>query len=179
MAGQLAQQIAQMKKEMSMGQLSSGGSASSGWGLGTSPYAVTPQEAPHGAPNEPGAGKREGDKTLGNTAATKYEPLYSPEEFAHGFSSENQLHGQFDLSQPPQKIEDVRSAPESQAALTEYSNIIGSYANGEESAVSREQVPLEYQELVKEYFERLQQEAAAAKKDGKGAKSGDEKGKKK
>jgi hypothetical protein len=160
MAGQLAEQIAQMKKEMAMGQMQQGGQAGSGWGLGTSPYAVTPQEAPQGAPKE----NREGDKTLGNTGTSQYEALYNPEEFAHGFTSENQLQGQFDLSQPAQKIEDVRSAPESQAALTEYYNIIGSYATGEESAVSREQVPLEYQELVKQYFERLQQEAAEAKK---------------
>jgi hypothetical protein len=165
MAGQLAQQIAQMKKEMAMGQISSGGTAASGWGLGTSPYAVKSAEAPNGTPNEPGAGKREGNDTLGNTGTTQYEPLYAPEEYAHGFTSENQLQGQFDLSQPAQKIEDVRSAPESQAALTEYYNIIGSYATGEESAVSREQVPLEYQELVKQYFERLQQEAAAAKQE--------------
>ncbi len=161
MAGQLSEQIAQMKKEMALGQLQQGGTATSGWGLGTSPYAVSPQEAPQGANSE----QREGDKTLGNTGTTQFEALYDPEIFDTGFTSENQLQGQFDLTQPAQKIEDVRSAPESQEALTEYYNIIGSYATGEESAVTREQVPLEYQELVKLYFERLQQEAAAAQKD--------------
>ena len=159
MAGQLSEQIAQMKKEMAMGQLQQGGPAGSGWGLGTSPYAASPTEAPQGANSE----NREGNDTLGNTGTMGFESLYDPEEFAHGFTSDNQLHGQFDLTQPAQKIEDVRSAPETQEALTEYYNIIGSYATGEESAVSREQVPLEYQELVKQYFERLEQEAAAAK----------------
>ena len=46
--------------------------------------------------------------------------------------------------------------------------------DSEESAIQREEVPLEYQELVKQYFEQIDQGRAPAEdsagKDGKGAK---------
>jgi hypothetical protein len=153
----LAQQIAQMKLSLGYGQYANQtqGQASSGWGLGTSPYAVNP--APAEGANQ--VEDRQGDASQGDTVTTTFEPLYAPTDSAHGFSSENQLHGQIDLTQTPKKVEEVRSAPETQAALVDYANIIGAYAEGDEAAVSRESVPLEYQELVKLYFEQLAKDA--------------------
>ena len=158
----MAAQIAAMKRGMAFGQYAQGtqGTASSGWGLGTSPYAVG--AAPAKGSNQ--IANRQGDASLGDTATTSFEPLYAPEDFAHGFTSENQLTGQIDLTQTPKKVEEVRSAPEDQESLVEYANIIGAYAEGEESAIQREAVPLEYQELVRQYFDQLKQEAAKGQK---------------
>jgi len=148
----LLSQIQQMKQELGYGGYAQGREqAGSGWGLGTSPYAADP--VPAGSNNT--VEDRQGDQSLGDTAPVDFEPLYAPEDYAHGFSSENQLHGQFDPSAEPQQVEEVRSAPESQQALTEYADILGPYVEGEESAINREQVPLEYQQLVREYFERV------------------------
>ena len=164
MAGQLAKQIAQIKKSLGYGGYANmtQGEAGSTWGLGTSPYAVNPKAAEEANQVQ----NREGSDSLGNTPTTDFEPLYAPEEYAHGFGSEDQLQGQFDMSQPPQKVEEVRSAPEDQEALAGYADIIGAYSEGEESAIQREQVPLEYQELVRQYFSQLESEAAG-KGDGK------------
>ncbi len=160
-----------MKKGLAFGQYAQGtqGTASSGWGLGTSPYAVG--AAPADGSNQ--IENRQGDASLGDTETTHFEPLYAPEDFAHGFSSENQLQGQLDLTQAPKKVEEVRSAPEDQESLVEYANIIGAYAEGEESAIQREAVPLEYQELVRQYFDQLKKEAAKGK-DGAGEEEGEE-----
>lgn len=160
----MSAQIEALKQQLSYGGYlqTTQGAAESGWGLGTSPYAVEP--APAAAEHQ--LEDRQGDESLGDTQATDFEPLYAPEDYAHGFSSEEQLHGELDLTQPPQKMEEVRSAPEDQEALVEYANVIGAYAEGEEAAIQREQVPLEYQEMVRLYFDQLQQEAAA--EDGEG-----------
>ncbi len=152
-----------MKKGLAFGQYASGtkGKASSGWGLGTSPYAVG--EAPAEGSNQ--VENRQGDASLGDTATTGFEPLYAPEDNAHSFSSESQLQGQIDLTQAPKKVEEIRSAPDDQESLVDFANIIGAYAEGEESAIQREAVPLEYQELVREYFDQVQKEAAKGKKE--------------
>jgi len=148
----LLDQIQQMKQQLGYGGYAqSREQGGSGWGLGTSPYAADPAPAD---PN-PVVENRQGDQSLKDTAPIDFEPLYAPEDYAHGFTSENQLHGKFDPSAIPEKVEEVRSAPEDQKALTEYADIIGAYAEGEESAINREQVPLEYQQLVREYFERV------------------------
>jgi len=161
MGSQLAEQIAQMKQQMAMGQqVPNQGTAGSGWGVGTTPYAVNPAEAPNTKPTE----ERQGDKSAKDTPAEQFEPLYSPEEYANS-TYDAQAHGQLDITQTPQKIEEIRSAPENQQALMQYRNVIGSVASGEESAVAREQVPLEYQDLVKLYFDQLQLEEQDAKKD--------------
>lgn len=150
---QLMAQIAAMKQQLGYGGYMQGGkgTASSGWGLGTSPYAVDP--APADADNQ--VEDRQGDDSLENTQPIDFEPLYAPEDYAHSFSSEDQLHGAFDPTAPPEKVEEIRSAPETQAALQEYADIIGTYTEGEESAIDRERVTLEYQELVRRYFERV------------------------
>lgn len=159
MGSQLAEQIAQLKQQLAYGQtLGLKGEAGSGWGLGTSPYAVQPKEAPNTKPTE----ERQGDKSLKDTQPTDFEPLYAPEDYATG-TYDTHVKGQFDLSQPPQKVEEVRSAPETQQALTQYSDVVGAYVDSEESAIQREEVPLEYQELVKLYFDQLQQAAKADK----------------
>lgn len=159
----MAQQIASLKQQLAYGQqLGTSGTAESGWGLGTSAQKVAPKEAPNSTPTE----DRQGDKTLGDTPAEQFEPLYAPEDYANS-SYDTKVQGNLDITQSPQKIEEVRSAPESQQALAEYANIIGAYSDGEESAVEREQVPLEYQELVKLYFDQLQQEAAKEKAQAK------------
>ncbi len=148
---QLMKQIQQMKEGLGYGGYAQGEQGSSGWGLGTSPYAASP------APADPNnvVEDRQGDQSLGDTAPIDFEPLYAPEDHAHGFTSENQLHGAFDPSATPEKVEEVRSAPEDQAALMEYADIVGAYAEGEESAINRDQVPLEYQTLVHDYFTRV------------------------
>jgi len=160
LGAQLQAQIQQMKQELGYGgyMQNQGGQASSGWGLGTSPYAVSP--APADASNQ--VEDRQGDDSLEDTAPVEFDPLYAPEDVAHSFTSESQLHGQFDPTAAPQKVEEVRSAPEDQASLIEYADVIGAYTEGEESAIAREQVPLEYQELVREYFERLNQQSSGA-----------------
>jgi hypothetical protein len=165
----LLSQIQQMKQDLGYGGVAQGGreQAGSGWGLGTSPYAADP--APADASNV--VEDRQGDQSLGDTAPVDFEALYAPEEYAHGFTSENQLHGKFDPTAEPQKVEEVRSAPESQEALTEYADILGPYVEGEESAINREQVPLEYQQLVREYFGRV---AELSNADGSDAGGGEE-----
>jgi len=156
MGSQLAEQIASLKSQLAMGQqVGTNGTAASGWGLGTSAQAVAPAEAPNTKPTE----ERQGNKTLGDTKATQFEPLYQPEDYANT-TYDTKVQGQLDITQSPQKVELIRSAPESQQALAQYANIIGAYADGEESAVEREQVPTQYQELVKLYFDQLQKEAA-------------------
>lgn len=149
-----------MKQQLGYGNMmaqgqGSQGQAQSGWGLGVSPYAVTP------APADPEhqVEDRQGDASRGDTEPIDYEQLYSSEEYAHSFSSEEQLHGQFDLTQPPKRVEEVNSIPESQEALAKYIEIIGAYAEGEEQAVALERIPLEYQELVKQYFSQIKQDA--------------------
>ena len=164
--------IAQMKKQLGYGKMmaqGSGGKAESGWGLGVSPYAVDP--APAAGENQ--VEDRQGDVSPGDTATTDYEQLYSAEEFAHSFSSEDQLKGQFDLSQPPKRVEEVNSIPESQEALAQYIEIIGAYAEGEEQAVQLERIPLEYQELVKQYFSQIKQAAGGKEPSGEGEASGE------
>jgi len=176
--------IAQMKAQlgygnmMAQGQGQGQGTAQSGWGLGVSPYAVKP--AP--AKTEGQVEDRQGDDSLGDTETMDYEQLYAAEDYAHGFSTEDQLHGQFDLSQPPKKVEEVNSFPESQEALAKYIEIIGAYADGEEQAVQLERIPLEYQELVKQYFSQIKQDAKGEGSDAKagsgesGASSGSDSG---
>lgn len=139
------------------------GNAASGWGLGTTPYAVNPSAAPNTKPTE----NRQGNKSLKDTPTTHFEPLYSPEDMANRTHDTN-VQGQLDLTKAPEKIEEIRSSPDSQQALTQYVDVIGNYSDSEESAIDREEVPLEYQELVKQYFEEIQREAKAAKaKDSK------------
>jgi hypothetical protein len=166
MGAQLGQMIAQMKQQLAYGgQLESPGEASSGWGTGTSPYAVTPKEAPN---TKIGGNKQEKGKDYGDRTPTQFESLYGATDYAHGFTSENQLHGKMDFTKTPQKIEEVRSAPETQEALQGFASVVGSYANDEESAVDQEQVPQEYQDLVKQYFNQLKKDSAKQPGDGKG-----------
>ena len=148
-----------LKQALGMGQTPGmQGQANSGWGLGSSPYGVNPAEAPNAMNVE----NRQGNDSLGDTPAEQFESLYEPEESAHSFSEDEQLHGKLDLTQSPRKIEEIRSAPETQEALTQYANVVGAYAEGEESAIEKEQVPMEYQELVRKYFDQVQKDAAGA-----------------
>jgi hypothetical protein len=152
----LAEQIAGLKQQLAMGQpIGTSGTAGSGWGLGTSAQAVAPAAAPNKGTKE----NRQGNQTLGDTKATQFEPLYQPQDYANQ-SYDTKVQGQLDISQSPQKVELIRSSPESQQALAQYANVLSAYANGEETAVEREQVPTQYQELVKLYFDQLQQQAA-------------------
>jgi hypothetical protein len=139
------------------------GEAGSNYGFGTTPYGVNPKEAPNAMNSE----QRQGESQQGDVEPGQFESLYEPEENAHAFSSEERLHGKMDLTQSPKKIEEIRSAPETQEALTAYANVVGAYAEGEESAIEKEQVPLEYQELVRKYFDQVQKDAAAAEKEKK------------
>jgi len=163
----LAQQIAALKLSLSQGQgmqnggLGTQGVASSGWGQGTSPYAVAPAEAPDQSKVE---NRQDGTTRDGTTS--DFEPLYAPEDFAHGGRDE-QVHGKIDFSKAPQKIEEIRSAPETQQALAEYSGAISAYTEGEENAIQREQVPVEYQEMVRAYFDELKKDAKAKDKKAK------------
>jgi hypothetical protein len=178
MGSQLAEQIAQIKQQMAFGQqLGTQGKAGGGWGLSSSPYAVAPAPAPNSKPNE----KRQGDKSLKDTKPTDFEPLYAPEDFATS-TYDTHVKGQLDLSQAPQKVEEIQTAPETQQALSQYGNVVSAYVDSEESAIQHEKVPLEYQELVKQYFDQLQKGSSsdakdAAKKKDTGAKKGKSKAK--
>jgi hypothetical protein len=175
MGSQLAEQIAQLKQQMAFGQqLEQQGTAGSGWGLGTSPYAVKPNAAPNTKPNE----NRQGDKSLKDTKPIDFEPLYAPEDFATN-TYDTHVKGQLDLSQAPQKVEEIQTAPETQQALSQYSSVVSAYVDSEESAIQHEKVPLEYQELVKQYFDQLQQGSSAKPKDADKQKSSAKKGKSK
>jgi hypothetical protein len=157
---------------MSQGQtLSTSGTASTGWGIGTSPYAVAPQEAPGAHPEN-----KQGNQSQGSVPATNFEPLYAPEDKAHGAHDEK-VKGKLNMANPPEKVEEIRSAPESQEALAEYAGMLSAYVEGEESAVQREEIPLEYQELVRAYFDELEKAAKdrgsdSEKVDGSTAKKG-------
>lgn len=167
MGSQLAEQIAQLKQQMAFGQQLSTqqGTASSGWGLGTSPYAVNPAPAPNSKPTE----NRQGDKSLKDTKPIDFEPLYAPEDFATS-TYDARVKGQLDLSQAPQKVEEIQTAPETQQALSQYSSVVSAYVDSEESAIQHEKVPLEYQELVKQYFDQLQKGSSSTEKKDTGAK---------
>lgn len=174
MGSQLAEQIAQLKQQMAFGQQLSTqqGNAASGWGLGTSPYAVNPVPAPNSKPNE----NRQGDKSLKDTKPTDFEPLYAPEDFATS-TYDARVKGQLDLSQAPEKVEEIQTAPETQQALSQYSSVVSAYVDSEESAIQHEKVPLEYQELVKQYFDQLQKGSSSADKKDSGANKGKSKAK--
>ena len=175
MGSQLAEQIAQLKQQMAYGQqMGTQGTAASGWGLGTSPYAVKPAPAPNTKPNE----NRQGDKSLKDTKPIDFEPLYAPEDFATT-TYDTHVKGQLDLSQAPQKVEEIQTAPETQQALSQYSDVVSAYVDSEESAIQHEKVPLEYQELVKQYFDQLQRDSAKAKDSEKSKGGSAKKGSKK
>lgn len=147
----MAQQIAGIKQGLGFGQYltQTQGKAGSGQGWGSTPYAAEPAPADARGQVE--------DRTNGetrDTAATDFDGLYSPESVAHG-NRDERVHGKIDFSAPPQKVEEIRSVPEDQKALRDYQGIVGAYADGEEKAMQQEQVPLEYQELVKQYFDEL------------------------
>jgi hypothetical protein len=156
----LAQQIQQMKQQLGYSQPGTQGQAASGWGTGTSPYAVSPAPAETQGKIE---NRQDPNQNYEGREPTDFESLYEGEDVGHAFSKEGQLHGQLDLSKAPQKIDEVRSAPETQEALAGYADIIGSYATGEENTIQQEQVPQEYRDLVKQYFDQLQKES---KQDG-------------
>lgn len=152
-----------MKLALSQGQqLGTSGTAGSGWGIGTSPYAVAPQEAPGAHPEN-----KQGNQSQGSVAPTNFEPLYAPEDKAHGAHDER-VKGKLNMANPPEKVEEIRSAPESQEALAEYAGVVSAYADGEETAISREEVPLEYQEMVRQYFDEMRKAAKGEKSEAKG-----------
>ncbi len=147
----MAQQIAGIKQGLAFGQYltQKQGKAGSGQGWGSTPYAAEP--APANGSNQVE------DRTNGetrDTASTDFDGLYAPENTAHG-NRDERVHGKIDFSAPPQKVEEIRSVPEDQKALRDYQGIVGAYTDGEEKAMQQEQVPLEYQELVKQYFDEL------------------------
>src|SRR5688500_5533217 len=135
------------------------GEAGSGWGIGSTPYGVAPKPAPNTATAE----NREGERAQDNVQAEQYEGLYAPNEYAHS-SQDKRVQGRMDMSKAPEKVEEVRSAPEDQKALREYVGAVSAYAEGEEEAINREQVPLEYQELVRQYFDDLKKSAKSKAK---------------
>jgi hypothetical protein len=161
----LAQQIAAIKQGLGYGQYltQTQGKAGSDQGWGTSPYAVET-----GAESAATASKNRESADGGDTATTDFDPLYAPEDTAHG-SQDQRVSGKMDFTAPPQKVEEIRSAPEDQKALREYQAIIGAYAEGEEGAMQLEQIPLEYQELVKQYFDELQEKEQEGKDEGEGS----------
>jgi hypothetical protein len=140
------------------------GQASSGWGDGTSPYAVSPAPAKGSHQTE---NRQDASKEYEGRDPVDFESMYAGQDIGHAFTKEDQLHGKLDLSKAPQKIDEVRSAPETQEALVGYADVIGSYADGEENAIQQEQVPQEYRELVKQYFDQLQKDAKPAPKSDK------------
>ncbi|MDQ3024294.1 MAG: hypothetical protein M3R04_07945 [bacterium] len=154
----MAAQIAAIQQSLGMGQYLSQtqGKAGSGAGMGSTPYGAEPTPAPSGSKPE----NREGDPQQGDVNSEQYTGLYAPKDYASS-AKDQRLQGKMDLTKPPEKVEEVRSAPEDQKALREYSGAVSAYADGEEEAISREQVPLEYQELVRQYFDEI-------KKDSKG-----------
>ncbi|MCC7479877.1 hypothetical protein IT575_15665 [bacterium] len=155
----MAQQVAGIKQGLAFGQYltQTEGKAGSGQGWGSTPYGAQPTPAD--------ANNQVKDRTTGetrDTAATDFEGLYAPESLAHG-NRDERVHGQIDFSAPPQKVEEIRWVPEDQKALRDYQGIVGAYAEGEEKAMQQEQVPLEYQELVKQYFDELKDDSEAEK----------------
>jgi hypothetical protein len=151
----LASQIAAIQQSLGMGQYLSQtqGKAGSGWGIGSTPYAAEPAPAPGAHPDN-----HQLDKQKDNVNAEHYTGMYAPNEYAHSAKDER-VKGNIDFTKAPEKIEEVRSAPEDQKALREYVGAVSAYADGEEEAVSREQVPLEYQELVRKYFDEVKKGA--------------------
>ncbi len=151
----MAAQIAAIQQSLGVGQYLSQtqGKAGSGWGLGTTPYAAAPAPAPGAHPEN-----HEGSAQQGGVKAEHYTGLYAPNDYAHS-SQDEYVKGDIDFSKAPEKVEEVRSAPEDQKALRQYVGAVSAYADGEEEAVSREQVPLEYQELVRKYFDEVKKGA--------------------
>lgn len=151
----MASQIAAIQQSLGVGQYLSQtqGKAGSGWGIGSTPYAAEAAPAPGAHPEN-----HQGDKQQDNVSAEHYTGMYAPNEYAHSAKDER-VKGNIDFTKAPEKIEEVRSAPEDQKALREYVGAVSAYADGEEEAVSREQVPMEYQELVRKYFDEVKKGA--------------------
>ena len=125
------------------------GKAGSSWGIGTTPYRAEGNEAPGMHPEN-----KQGKAQQDNVQAEHYTGLYAPNEYAHS-AQDKRVKGNIDFSKAPEKVEEIRSAPEDQKALREYVGSGGAIGEGEEEAVGREQVPLEYQELVRKYFDEV------------------------
>ena len=158
-----------MKQSFSFGQMQQSGQGSSGWGMGTTPYGVTGSEASQAQID---SNRMNGNDSLADTGTTDYDQFYDSEDLAHG-ASDQQVHGQFNPMAPPQKVEEVKSAPETQEALREFVNTVGAENIGDQQAIDTQNIPRDYKELHRKYFDNLKkaveekkaEEEAKAKED--------------
>lgn len=136
---------------LGQGQQGQGGQAGSGWGIGTTPYKAWGSESQGLAPD---SGRMNGEDSLMDTGTTSFDQFYDSQDMAHG-ASDKQVHGQFNPMAPPQKVEEVKSAPESQEALREFVNTLGAENIGDQQAIDNQNIPRDYKELHRRYFDNL------------------------
>lgn len=140
-----------MKQSFGFGQMAQQGKGSSGWGLGTTPYGTTGSESQAQASDPT---RMNGEGTLGDTGTTSYDQFYDSQDLAHGTVDER-VQGQFNQFAPPQQVEEVKSAPETQEALREYVTTVGAENIGDQQAIDTQNIPRDYKELHRKYFDNL------------------------
>ncbi|MCB1217255.1 hypothetical protein KDL44_07670 [bacterium] len=157
-----------MKQSFQFGQMAqSGQGGSSGWGVGTTPYGVTGSES-QGMAGDPN--RMNGSDSLMDTGTTQFDQFYDSQDLAHGAHDE-QVHGQFNQAAPPSKVEEVKSAPETQQALREFVTTVGADNIGDQQAIDTQNIPRDYKDLHRKYFDNLkkasEEKKAAEEKAGK------------
>ncbi|MCB1186521.1 hypothetical protein KDL29_05070 [bacterium] len=147
-----------MKQGFKFGQTQGGGA--SGWGIGTTPYGSTGSEA---TDPQIDSSRMNGSDSLMDTGTTQYDQLYDSQDLAHGVNDE-QLHGQFNQAAPPSKVEEVKSSPETQEALREFVNTVGADNIGDQQAIDTQNIPRDYKELHRKYFDNVKKATEEKKK---------------
>ncbi len=164
-----------MKQGFQFGQMAQSGQAGSGWGVGTTPYGSTGTES---QAYQSDSGRMNGSDSLMDTDTTNYDQFYDSEDLAHGANDE-QVHGQFNALAPPQKVEEVKSAPETQEALRDFVTTVGAENIGDQQAIDTQNIPRDYKELHRRYFDNLkkasEEKKAAEEAKAKGDKPFEEK----
>lgn len=148
---QLQAEMDGVMKSLRSGQYANkeGGKAASDWGYGTTDLKVD---------SSPGTDEGNEDvrdvKDTGNERTEiDFNALYAPEQIPKE-SYNTRVHGQLG-DEGATLMQEFRSLPTDADGLTDYYNIVEAYTGAQEQAVDNEEIPWEYRELVKSYFNGL------------------------
>lgn len=149
---QLSGEMEGIMKSLRSGQYlaQEGGSrAASDWGYGTTNTKT--DSSPGGSEGNRDARDVEG---AGNERTEiDFNALYAPEQIPKD-SYNARVHGRLN-DDGATLMQEFRSLPTDADGLTDYYNIVKAYTGAQEDAVDNEEIPWEYRELVKSYFNGL------------------------
>ena len=168
----LSSQLSQMKTEMQGSHYLAGtsGTAQSNWGYGTSNMKVG--SSPGGKNGE--KSQRDIKGSGSERTAVDFNPMYAPEQ-APSKSYDTRVKGQIG-SGGTTMTQTIKSLPSDSKGLSEYYNIVAAYTGAGESALDDQSIPPEYRDLIKNYFNKINEQAAGGA-DKNGDKSKDSAGK--